>query len=234
MKVIILKITPYKEKDAIITSLSEEGLVEFHAYGVLSPKSKNHWLNNVLNVANVEFQQSGSSQKNLKESELIFTPLKNDMSLEYLGLISLINEATNNLLMEDEMIQIFNPLIDLLLKVKSGIDPYLTAIKYLFDILKIGGYDFEYNKCVKCGGKKGITSFSFYEGGFICNKCAHEINNNDLSIKQMLLLRNVMIRTDYNFEGISFIKSDAQEILIKLNSFIYDSLGIEIKGIQLL
>ena len=54
MKVIVLTINPYKEKDAIISAISEKEYITFLARGIRDPKSKNAAINNALCIADIE------------------------------------------------------------------------------------------------------------------------------------------------------------------------------------
>ena len=46
MKIIVISITQYKEKDGIINAISEEGAITFLARGIFDPKKKNAGINN--------------------------------------------------------------------------------------------------------------------------------------------------------------------------------------------
>ena len=66
MKVIILSITPYKEKDAIVNAINEEGVLSFTAHGVLDIASKNQLVNTPLNVLDIELRNTRGKYPSLK------------------------------------------------------------------------------------------------------------------------------------------------------------------------
>ena len=63
MKIVVLSITPYKEKDAIIDAINEQGEMTFLAKGILDPKNKNSALNNLLAVADIEINEGNYNKK---------------------------------------------------------------------------------------------------------------------------------------------------------------------------
>ena len=97
MKVIVLTINPYKEKDAIISGISENEYITFLARGIRDPKSKNAALNNALCIADIELMDGNFKYPVLKSSKQLFTPLRLDMDAKYLGTLIMLNEIVNYL-----------------------------------------------------------------------------------------------------------------------------------------
>ena len=75
MKIIVLSINPYKEKDAIVTAISEKETITFLARGIKDPKSKNAALNNILTVADIELMDGDFKYPILKSSKPLFSSL---------------------------------------------------------------------------------------------------------------------------------------------------------------
>ena len=48
MEIIVISVSKYKEKDAVITAISNSELISFYARGVFSPTNKNAFLTNVF------------------------------------------------------------------------------------------------------------------------------------------------------------------------------------------
>ena len=65
MKIIVLSINNYKEKDAIITAISQSETITFLARGIKDPKSKNAAINNPLMIADIELMVIHSSRCSL-------------------------------------------------------------------------------------------------------------------------------------------------------------------------
>ena len=66
MKIIVISITQYKEKDGIINAISEEGAITFLARGIFDPKNKNAGINNNLVIADIELSEGNFKYPTLK------------------------------------------------------------------------------------------------------------------------------------------------------------------------
>ena len=235
MKIIVLTITQYKEKDAIIEGIGEEGSITFLVKSLFSPKSKNSGLNNPLVIADIELQEGNFKYPVLKSSSILLNPMKVTNDYYYLSSLLLIDEATRILLQDEEKGAIFDSLAETITLLKNAKNIWPVLLTYFALIFKISGYEFEVNKCVRCGTKSDIVTFSFKEGGFICRNCAEIDTERDLSKEQMLTLRSAFLAAQ-NISSISFdiTKEDALVILNKFNEFIIDSYGTRLKGFALI
>ena len=235
MNLIILNITPYKEKDAIITGLSEESLISFTARGIFDPKSKNAILNNPLIEVDITFAEGKSKYPNVKTSSLVFSPYTLSDSLDKLAAISIVQEAINKMLMEDEKHQLYQDTKEALIALKKGeVDPYQIVISYLVRVLKVAGCYFELNSCVNCGTKKDIVTFAFEEGGFLCKNCLEDLSYKRFNTVQLMLIRNLFSSKTFVEAVPNFNKKDALIILEALIEYIYDGIGVKINSISLL
>ena len=234
MEIIVLKITPYKEKDGIIDAINEESKMSFLVRGLFDPKSKNAFLNNPLTIADIEISEGKYKYPIIKSSLLIKSPINPRADLRYMSSLLIIAEATNYLLSEEEKSEIYPFLKATIEEMKNGVNPLKILISYLAKVLKISGYNFEVNECIKCGGKKNIVTFSFSEGGFICNNC-YTIDVQKLFNKNQMLV----IRESFGFDNPSISNDEVndEELLFVINKFIefiYDSYGYKIKSFDLL
>ena len=80
MKIIVLSITQYKEKDGIIDAISEQGSITFLAKGIMDPKNKNSAINNALVIADIELNEGNYKYPVLKTASITFTPMKTSNS----------------------------------------------------------------------------------------------------------------------------------------------------------
>ena len=235
MKLIILSITEYKEKDGIVTAFNNEGVKTFRAPGVLSPHSKNGLINNPLTLIDATLSESKTSKYlTLKEAEVLYSPLSGDMSIPYLTGIAILNEVTIKLLDDEEKPLVYQDLLNATIALKNKINPYLISLKYILRVISLTGYALDVNHCVRCGEKQNMVAFSFIEGGFICGKCITSEDKNDLDIPEMRLVRNVYITKDYLFEQFKFDEKIAVSLLKKLNIFIADAYGGKINAIDMI
>ena len=103
MKLIITSIVPYKEKDAVVTGISEQEVVTFRIPGLFSPKNKFASLNNVLTIIEPTFSEAKNTKHLiLKEAELLFSPMLGELDFHYVTAISVLLEATNKFMDDEE------------------------------------------------------------------------------------------------------------------------------------
>lgn len=234
MKLIILSKTSYKEKDSIVSGINENEIITFLVKGLQSNKNKNAILNNPLIIADVQMREGNYRYPICESSLLLFSPYKNKDTLDKLAIISLISEATNKMLQDEEKPLIY-PLLEKVLHIlkEDSVPPMQIAITYLGQLLKIGGYNFSLNHCVFCEKKQEIVNFSFREGGFICKNCYEESNDYLFSKNQMLLLRQLL--SNQTFMPIdNYDKDDAYIILKELANFVEEGLGVKLKSLSLI
>ena len=234
MKIIVLSITPYKEKDGIIDAISENGDISFLARGIFDPKSKNAALNNTLVIADVDFSDDKYKYPLLKSSTIIENPMKVDNDFSYLSSLLFIAESTKVLLQDEEKELIFNSLVDAIIALKKAEQPWEILLAYTAKLLTIGGYEFEVNHCVFCGTTKDIVTFSFKDGGFVCRNCLAEDTERDLNKTQMLLIRSAFNASNMGQLDYKCTKNDALIVLNKFIEFITESYGVRLKSAKLI
>lgn len=234
MKIVVLSITPYKEKDGIIDAISEKGDITFTAKGIFDPKNKNAALNNALTIADIELQEGKYKYPLLKNASIVANPMKIKSDYYYLASIMLIGELTKSLLQDEEKERIFNSLLSTLICLKNVEKPWAILLSYIANLLAITGYEFSVNECVFCGSKQKIATFSFNDGGFVCQNCLQEDMLRDLSKEQMLLIRNAFNYKEAEKANYPVEEKDAKIVLNKLFEFISESFGIKIKSRELI
>ena len=107
MKIIVLSITNYKEKDAIITAISQSETITFLARGIKDPKSKNAAINNPLMIADVELMDGDFKYPILKSFKELYVPMKLKMNSTYLGTLLLMNEMMLHFFPDEEKARMF-------------------------------------------------------------------------------------------------------------------------------
>lgn len=234
MKAIVLKISSYKEKDAIVEAVHENGLVTFLARGIKDPKSKNTILNNPLSIVDIDLMDGDFKYSILKSSKEVLIPLKMDMSSSYLGVLMIINEMMVNLFPDEEKHKMYPYLEQAVMALKNSSDYLLTLLIFMSFVIRLGGYDLEVNRCVICGQKNRIVAFSFVDGGFICENCLTAETERDLSKEQMILLRSIFNSRDYHLIGNPYDKDDAIVLLRKFSEFIEEAFGYHFKNLRLI
>ena len=234
MKIIVLSTSAYKEKDAIVNAISEDESITFLARGIKDPKSKNAALNNILTVADIELMDGDFKYPILKGSKPLLTSLKIGMDAEYLASLMLIDEMLLNLFPEEERNMMFPYLEKALENLKTTNDWMMTLLIFMAQVIRLGGFQLEVNRCVICGSKRKIVAFSFIDGGFICQNCFNEEIIHDLNTNQMLLLREVVNSEDYHLKSSDYLLDDVKTLFIKFIQFIEEAFGYHFKNLRLL
>ena len=234
MKIIVLSITPYKEKDGIVKAISENESLTFLARGIKDPKSKNAALNNVLTIADIELMEGNFAHPILKSSKPLFNPLKVDLAAKYLASLMTIDEMMLNLFPEDEQQVMFSLLEKAVENLKNTGDWLMTLLQFMSHTVKMGGFQLEVNQCVLCGAKNNIVTFSFSDGGFICEKCYQPEIEKDLTKDQMILLRKIVNCPDYRLKSSDYKTEDLTVLFDKFSHYIEEAFGYHFKNMRLL
>ena len=234
MKIIVLQVSSYKEKDAIITAVSQSETITFLARGVKDPKSKNAAITNPLMVADVELMDGDFKYPILRGFKEVFVPMKLAMDSAYLGTLLLMNEMMVYFFPEEERSCMFEALYEGVVGLKRTNNWLMSLLLFMAKVIKVGGFELEVNRCVICGKKNRIVAFSFIEGGFICEECANEETERDLSKEQMILLRNIFNAVDYRLLESSLNKEDALVLLHKFIEFSEEAFGYRLKNKRLI
>ena len=234
MKIIVLSIAQYKEKDAIITAVSQSETITFLARGIKDPKSKNAAINNPLMVADIELMDGDFKYPILKSFKELFVPMKLKMDSTYLGTLLLMNEMMLHFFPDEEKPRMFAPLEEGVMALKRTDNWLMTLLVYMAYAMRVGGFELEVNRCVICGKKNRIVAFSFLEGGFICESCANEETERDLTKEQMILLRSIFNSHNYLIVESSFNKEDAMVLLHKFIDFMQEGFGYRLKNTRLI
>ena len=234
MKLIILSITPYKEKDGIVTALSADSIISFSARGILNPKSNNHILNNPLIEIDATFQEGNYKYKVIKNAKILFSPYSIGDSLNKLGVLSLIQETTKSLVQEGDEVFIYDKLKSCLEGLKSNkTNVFHIAINYLYELLRINGNELFIDGCVLCGNRNTIVGMSFADGGFICKDCVEPNFLSDISLDDLLTFRKTCRNNNFETTIATLNDENGLYLLRKMVEFVYSAFGIKLKSIKL-
>ena len=234
MKIILLSINQFKEKDAVVSAMGPTGKMTFIVKALYDPKSRNAQLNAPLSVIDAEFVEGDYQYPVLKRFEVVSSPMKNSGDYEYLSTILILGESTNKLVQEEDYALIYEWLYKALEKLDKSKTYYSILLIYIANILKVSGYEFEVNRCVMCGSTKSIVSFSFNDGGFLCANCLDEEDKTDLNKHEMLLIREVFNAKSYEIHEDLYNKNEKVHLLFKFYEFINDSFSTKINNILML
>ena len=234
MKIIVISIAPYKEKDGVLTALTEEGPKSFTVRGIYDPKSKNAFLNNPCTIAEVDLGGGNFKYPLIKASKVLESPLKKSSNYDYIGSISLLVETTKKLLQESEQAMMYKHLDAAIYALNHQEDYLMIDLIYLANCFKVSGLELEVNRCVNCGSKKNIKTFSFAEGGFLCENCINGDTEMFFDKELMLLLRDACNATDYVHGSEHLTEENAKNLLLKIQEYVMDAYGMTLNSISFL
>ena len=231
MEIIVISVSQYKEKDAVVNAITEGRSFSFYARGILNPKNKNSFLNNTLCKANITLIEGKLKYPILESAEFISSPMVSNGSLQCLSAMLTVAEAMLHLFDTEEKFLGYKDVNKTIVALRKGQNPFYCTLYFLLKILPYLGFELEVKNCVGCGSKKNIIDFSFIEGGFLCSKCAEterRYNN-----AQLLLIRNTILSDEVDAQG-DATDEDIKALLFDINSFLTDGIGYHLKSLDTL
>lgn len=231
---IVLRQTPYKENDAMITSLGNDGLFSFYARGVNKISSKNFAPCSLLADSNFILNVSSNDKKSLKEGTVIKSYFV-DKDFSSLAISNFLIELTLKALDEDkeEGKQLYPYFASSLEAIKTN-DNYLgIGLCYFIKTLSILGFGLNLNSCVRCSSTKSIIGISYDDGGFVCSNCFEE-KDYKLSVEALKFLHYCNIVSPEKIKLLPKISSPLFPIIENLGYFLENEAGISLKTIKLL
>lgn len=179
----IVSTTQYKEKDALVRMISEDGIsISMIAKGTTSPTSKYGALLQPFNICEVDYH--------LKENLSFFISASLKKSIVYDDFNAL--AAASFLLQSMEAINRLDTssyplwtIVDYLILCQAS--PIAAMTKWCLDTLKHDGREMMMDECIVCGSLH-ISSFSLSAGGFCCKRCAtqEKVDVSDIEILRAL------------------------------------------------
>ena len=233
MDIIVLNVSPYKEKDAILLALNKNILDSYLVKGIYSQKGTNLALATPLNIVDIALREGKYKYPVVSESKLIYSPYGSGDDLNVYASLSLIAEACRSLLDDKDKLILADELKKTIYSFKEKkIDPVLVALLFLAKAMKCNGYEFTTSHCVECDRKDNIVAFSFTEGGFLCQEHLQNINDAKFTRDELLLIHFVLSsKTLTNYP--SFKRENGLNVLNAMARFIDEYLGVKLKSVSL-
>jgi len=181
---IIVSTQPYKEKDALVRMINEDGTsISMIAKGTSSPTSKYGALLQPFNICEIDYH--------LKDNLSFFISASLKKAIVYDDFNAL--AAASFLLQSMEAINRLESnsyplwtIVDYLVLCQTSSIAAMT--KWCLDTLKLDGREMMMDECVKCGSLQ-ISSFSLSAGGFCCKTCSVAEKNDISDIEILRTLR---------------------------------------------
>lgn len=233
IKGIVLKRIDYKENDAIINVLSNQGkLYGFYARGVKKIKSKNSSALLVFSYADIEyfFKEKGLlTIKRAKSIKNYFNDI-NDYSKVIVAfmMLDVINDIAKLQVKDNPFLF---KLLDKSLGFINDIDESLLLSYFLIAIMKNQGVMLVVDHCALCKSEV-INYISIEDGGFVCHNCNtnHNLSNYDVEILKLFRIINKVELDNLNL--IESSKSNNKKLLEIINGFYNSYTGLNIKNFE--
>ncbi len=171
---IVISQNPYKEKDAMVSILTENGIISFLARSIqsIASKNKSSCLPFSCSLFTLNIKQDKVS---LVQGKLLKSYYQLYNSLDRLASVNLVNECILKFVDEDNT-TLYLYLKSYLELLSLGFDETTLSAIMLAQIVKNSGYALEFNSCVNCKSKTNIVGVSYEIGGFVCKKCISSLN----------------------------------------------------------
>lgn len=232
---IIISLTEYKDKDAIVTCINKDEVFSFYAKSVFTKSSKNkNSLNELYRCSfSLALYENGNlflQEVSLKEQLISFE------SIEVLSCLQFIKDVTSTFIKESSDAREIYPIFyKILCQIKENKADSLTlSLIYFAKVLDVCGYRLEVNKCVRCGSKQNICAISFKDGGFICRDCYDERFHMPLKKDSMIYLRYLFMVSEENFGKIKIDNNVAKDLLYIFKLYIKDIENVTLNSLEFL
>ena len=230
---IVIRVTPFRDNDAMVNVISPERIHSFLGRGVLKYESKNSSSVNMYTKGRYQLSK-GKDGMSLRVGELLNSYQNAKTSLDGLTVLDMIGETTNKLVQSEDAPRIYNELERCISLIDEGFDALTVGLIYLAHVLNVTGYGLDVDSCVFCGKTSQIVAVSYKDGGFICQDCFDALNHVKCSARKLKIIRYIFKVDAPNFNKVSFEKNEVIELLNELHDFILDVAQIDLKSIKLL
>lgn len=229
----VLRVSPYKEADAMVTCFTKDGLISFLARGIRKLTSKNASSCQILSYSRFSLAAT-ADQKSLTLQEgmlLKSTPEKED--LLWMACVSFLAEINARLLTEEDAPSIFPFFAKAMEGIENGYPIYSSCLLYFAKLLSLLGYGLEVDNCVLCNEKKDIVGISYENGGFVCAHCADETTYR-LGARMLKVIRYAFRYPIEDFGRVAFEKEESLFLIQQFARYAEDLTGVHLKSVSLL
>ncbi len=207
----VIRISPYKESDAMVTVLTGDGVRSFSARGIEKPTSKNFASVRQLSYSRFSLNVSASGGASLKEGiPITYVDGKNDFAR--LAAISFISELTQKMIEGEEHKAKFALLDGAIKALNSDFDPLTICLVYFAGLLNVEGCGPNIDECAVCGEKHNIVGFAFKDGGFLCQQHLESEYYRKTS-RELKIIRYAFMVGPENYTRIAFEKKECISLI---------------------
>ncbi len=230
---LVLRVTPYRDYDAMVLVINKKSSYSFLARGVRKVTSKNSFSIQPFTESHFDLLKTKDGLS-LKTGVVLKAHEKVRSSYNGLLMFDFLSEVTSKFLVEKDFPKVYPSIKKIIELLETGFDHYTLAIIYLASILNASGYGWNIHSCQKCGQKDGIVALNTSSGGFICQNCFDGSNGAKLSPRLLKIIRYIFMVQPEMYDHISFEKEECLLILSLLEEFIVGTVEFNIKSLKLL
>ncbi len=217
-KGIVLTETPYSETSKILNVLtSDYGLIGIISKGSRNVKNKLRGVSNKMNYCEytINYKEKGLSTLiegvNINSFKNIYTDMKKATYAFYLM------DLVSQVLKENNHKDIFNLLVNSLIKINDGLSPELISNIVEIKLLDYLGVSINLDTCVLCGESDNLLTVDLTNGGVICKNCYTDgYIMNDKALHLMQLLQKI------NLGKLEKLEITEEDIFKEIDKFIYE------------
>ena len=230
---IVIRQTPFRDHDAMVTVLSNDKMRSFLVRGALKYESKLGPSVNIYTKSRFQISR-GKEGYALRNGEILSSHEKIKTNIDCLAVEDLLGELTNKLIQSEDAPEIYPWLEKGLDLLNEGFSPYTVAIIYFAKVLNVAGFGLNVDSCQICGKKDQIVALSYKDGGFICRDCLSPLKHVKSEPNKLKMIRYIFKVDLSNFNKVPFMKEDCLDILKDLSKFLEDVAQLNLKSIELL
>ena len=229
-KGIVYRLTPIKEKDAMVSCIGQEGLFSFFARGVMNPTSSDFAACSVLSQSEFILNVSTQDALRLKEGTLIKSYRQEpnySVAMASQGMLEALCKA-----LSPEDASAFYPYVEKSFAcIDEGKDPLTVLAIFLAKLLIVSGYGPTLDQCAECGKKSDIVAFSPSSGGLLCRECSSELGVEKSPVGLLKAIRAVFLVPLDKIGSFSISGAMILPLLSTLMVMVEESTGVLLKGV---
>lgn len=230
----VIRVTPYKENNSMVTVLTSQGIVSFLARGSMKINSKNATCLILFAETDFEIIESKSGHLSLKVGQVINAHESLFGDLKALASLSLIGEVLNKCVDEENAKRFYDYFNNSIWQLEHQGSPLCVVADFMIQALKEHGLAFAVNECVSCHSQKQIVAFSYLEGGFICTKCYNPFRHKNYGRSYLQAIRYLFMGKDSRTVLREIPLKDGVQIIEELALVWQEQLGVHLLGTDLL
>lgn len=234
MELFLIRLTPYKENDFIITSLSPDGLVTFKAVGLSKPSSKLAGVVTLYSLIEAELEEKKSGYV-IKSAKGISKNYKIISDYDKLSVLNFIGElCLRSINSEDEARQLYPIIKTLLLTLENTSEPFTLAFIAILKVLQTIGYGLNIDSCVECGTHTDIVAIDYSRGGFVCRAHFNHMTSLPLSVEALKAIRHASLIPMEKINDFMVKKETLKVLFDGVISFYKDATNVQLKSYSIL